>query len=72
MASSNQVSSMLVLMFDGGVDASGKPVVINKRFNGVKPNATDDQVYAIAQALAPLQQYPALNIERDNTVDISA
>lgn len=72
MATSNQVSSMLVLMFDGGLDAKGKPVVINKRFNGVKTTATDDQLYAIAQVLAPLQQYPALNIERDNTINISA
>lgn len=72
MATSNSISSMLTVTFDGGVDANGKPVSMSKRFNGIKPVATDDQVFTIVQALAPLQSYPVTTVKRDNTIDIRA
>lgn len=62
----------MIVSFDGGVDATGKTKYLSKRFNGVKTTATDDQLYAIVLALAPLQGYSVVNIERDNMIDISA
>lgn len=72
MATSNLANTVMTVSFDGGVDASGKTKILNKRFNGVKTSATDDQLYAIVLSLAPLQGYSVVNIQRDNMIDISA
>ncbi|WEG11942.1 DUF1659 domain-containing protein [Pullulanibacillus sp. KACC 23026] len=72
MATSNLVDSTLTVSFDGGIDTDGKSVVMTKRFTGIKIGAQDDQLFAIIEALAPLQSYPVLTVKRDNTIDITA
>lgn len=66
-------SSSLQLVLNDGVDAStGRPVYKNKTFNSVKPNATADQLYAVANAFASLQTRPLYNIVRRDVSDVSA
>ncbi len=72
MATSNFLKAVMTLSFDGGTDPKGKPVIMNKRFNGVKTTSTDDQLFAIAESLAPLQSQTLVGIVRTNTIDISA
>jgi hypothetical protein len=72
MATANLVNSVLVLSFDAGMDESGKPIVKRKSFNNIKTQATADQLYAISQALIPLQQYPVITIERHDARELYA
>lgn len=72
MATSTLSNSRLILEFDAGIDGKGNTVYARKSFNNVKPQATDDQLYAIVQALVPLQQHELSMIERNNTSVISA
>lgn len=62
--------SQLRLVLDMGMDIDGNVIYKNKNFNNVKPTSTADQLYAIAQALAPLQQHPMVTIERNNSYDV--
>lgn len=72
MATTNLVDSIMVLSFDAGVDEKGNPVVKRKSFNNLKVQATNDQLFSIAEAIIPLQQYPIIVVERDDTTQLTA
>jgi hypothetical protein len=72
MAQATLSDSRMQLEFDAGVDPEGNQITKRKSFNNVKVSAIPDQLYNIATALAPLQQYPLVLIERDNTKIITA
>lgn len=56
--------STLRIRVQTGIGASGQPVYRNRSYNNVKAAATDDDVYAVAQAIAGLQQHPVNSIIR--------
>ncbi|TMN21765.1 DUF1659 domain-containing protein [Lentibacillus cibarius] len=72
MAVAQLVDSRMRLILDDGVDeVSGKQLYKTKGFNNVKTDATADQLYAIANAVAPLQQRPLLEVERNDSSNIT-
>ncbi|GGH88695.1 alpha-D-ribose 1-methylphosphonate 5-phosphate C-P lyase [Pullulanibacillus pueri] len=70
MATSQMEKTTLALVFDGGADEKGNAVNKRKSFNNVKTDATADQLYAIAEAIAGVQQYPLILVERNDTSEI--
>ncbi|WP_047983385.1 DUF1659 domain-containing protein [Ornithinibacillus californiensis] len=71
MAVADMISSQLrLILFDGNDPVSGDPVYKAKSFNNVKTDATADQLYAIANAFAGLQERSLFNIERKDSSDI--
>ncbi|MGY0693870.1 DUF1659 domain-containing protein [Virgibacillus sp. FSP13] len=71
MAVAEKYDSSLRLVLDDGADVlTGKPIYKTKSFNNVKTAATADQLYAIAHAIAPLQERPLYNIERRDSSEI--
>ncbi|WP_188455085.1 DUF1659 domain-containing protein [Virgibacillus oceani] len=71
MAVAEKYKSTLQLVLDEGIDPeSGKQIFKFKSFNNVKTDATADQLYAIAQAVAGLQERPLYSIERDDSFEI--
>jgi hypothetical protein len=56
----------LRLVFDMGVDENGKAISKNKNFSNIKTTATTDGLFAVAQGLVSLQQYPIVAIERND------
>lgn len=50
--------SRLVLGFEVGMDEYGRPVHRSQTLQNVRPDAADQDVYDVAQALASLQLYP--------------
>ncbi|HHY92750.1 MAG TPA: DUF1659 domain-containing protein [Firmicutes bacterium] len=57
----------LQLFLQTGTDEAGKPVVRAKSFANVKAEATDQDVYDVAQALVGLQTYPLVAVRRIDT-----
>jgi hypothetical protein len=71
MAVSDMKNSQLrLVLYDGNDPVSGDPVYRAKNFNNVKTDANADQLYAIANAFAELQERPLFNIERKDSSDI--
>ncbi|WP_099157717.1 DUF1659 domain-containing protein [Virgibacillus ndiopensis] len=71
MAVAEKYKSTLQLVLDEGIDPeSGKQIFKLKSFNNVKTDATADQLYTIAQAVAGLQERPLYSIERDDSFEI--
>ncbi|MGJ9458123.1 DUF1659 domain-containing protein [Oceanobacillus sp. CF4.6] len=71
MAVADMTQSTLQLVLTDGIDSeSGLPIIKYKSFNNVKPAATADQLYAIATAVAELQERPLYEINRKDTSDI--
>lgn len=60
----NSLETRVQIKFNTGIDETGKPVYRVKSLNSVKASATDEDVMAIAQALATLQQYSVVSITR--------
>jgi len=61
------VNTRLTLVFQTGTAMDGKPEYRSKNFNNIKETATDVQLKTVADALAPLQQFPVVKVERFNT-----
>ncbi|MBC5635709.1 DUF1659 domain-containing protein [Ornithinibacillus sp. BX22] len=71
MAVADLMNSQLRLVFhDGNDPVNGSPIYKAKSFNNVKTEATPDQLYAIANAFAGLQERLLFNIERKDSSDI--
>lgn len=67
MAVQEMKSSQLRLIFHIGDDEEGNPLFRTKNFQNVKPQATADNLYAVANALASLQQYDLYEIIRNDS-----
>src|SRR5699024_12839128 len=63
-------ASLRLVLYDGDDIESGKPIYKTKSFSNDKTAATADQLYAIAQAVAELQERSLYNVERRDTADI--
>jgi len=62
--------SRLSLTLQVGADESGNPVFRTRSYSGVKPSATDQDVFDTAKALAGLQAHPVEEISRVNEVSL--
>lgn len=58
--------SRLMIKVQTGVDATGKPVLRNRTFSGVKAAATDQDVYDVAAALSGLQEHAVDAVLRED------
>ncbi|WP_170007259.1 DUF1659 domain-containing protein [Bacillus fonticola] len=63
-------TSRLTLIFEEGVDENGEPQYKTKSFTTIRPTATPEELYTVAQALAALSVYPLMDVERTDTSDI--
>ncbi len=70
MATAQIKDTNIRLLYDGGVDAYGKPVVKAKSYNNIHPEAETDQIYAVATAIASLCNHPLLSVERTDKSEI--
>ncbi len=68
--SANTVSTDLVLIMDNGTGASGQQLFKNRSFKNVKPEAADEDIYAIAQDLLGLQDKINLAVQRRDIVEL--
>lgn len=58
----------LKLRFDCGKDNNGKVVVKSKTYSKINPNATNDDIYAVAKAISSLQEHSLIEVQKiDNT-----
>lgn len=60
------------LFFEIGLDEKGEPIVKSKTYNNVRNEATGEQIFQAAQALASLSTYPLVSLERNNSFDVIA
>lgn len=60
--------SSLKVKFDCGLNDNGKTIVKSRTYSNLKHNASSNDVYDVANALASLQQHSLLEITKiDNT-----
>lgn len=62
----NKVQSTLAIHFKTGVSTAGKDIVKSQRYTKVKLDASDDNLYAVAQALGELLNYPVTEVRRED------
>lgn len=71
MIIADQISTQLRLVFYDGEDMlTGNPIYRTKSFNNVKPEATAEQLFAVAEAFEGLQERPLYTIERRDNSEI--
>ncbi|MFA5525115.1 MAG: DUF1659 domain-containing protein [Tissierellales bacterium] len=62
--------SKLKIQLDGGLNEKGNPIVKSKTFSKVKTNAANDNLFAVAESLAGLQDMPLIGIKRVDETDL--
>jgi hypothetical protein len=68
---SNPYDTRLTLVFYVGDDDEGNPIERSKSFSGVKPEASNEDLFAVAQGLASLQTYPLVETERTDRATLT-
>ncbi|WZL73725.1 DUF1659 domain-containing protein [Clostridiaceae bacterium 35-E11] len=63
--------SKLKLVLSNGVDDNGKELKKTKTYANIKPTTTDEDVYAIADALISLQKNAVLQVGRLDEKEIT-
>ena len=72
MATSIPYNSRLSLIFQTGVDPnSGAPILKTKSYTNVKHDATDQDVYDVATAIANLQKYLLHEVQRTDKAKLT-
>lgn len=62
--------SSAALILNGGSDMAGRTIKKSASLGTVKGTATDDQVYNVAAALASCVEFPVLEVNRSQTVQL--
>ncbi|MBM7552976.1 DUF1659 domain-containing protein [Thalassobacillus pellis] len=65
-----RVDSTLQMVLETGLDQDGNGIYKVKSFHNVKTDATDDQLFTVANALKPLQSYALQRIERRDSSNL--
>ena len=64
--------STLKLKLETGTNANGDATCSTKRFGGINPELTDDELLGIADGLAGLQSHALAEVDRVDTSVLSA
>ena len=67
MASTYIQGVQLRLVLELGADEEGKMQYRSKNYNNIKPEATAEQLFAVAQAITALQTLPLNTIEKNDS-----
>ncbi|MEH7096666.1 DUF1659 domain-containing protein [Neobacillus vireti] len=70
MAEALLEGTKLRLVFDGGIDNEGNPILKSRTFNNIKKESTVDQLYQAAQAISALCKDPLNSVERTDNLEI--
>lgn len=57
-------ASTINIRYQAGVNAKGDPIIINRVYNGVKVEATDQNAFDVAEAISNLQSRSLVAIYR--------
>lgn len=72
MAQATPMSRRLLLQFQVGTTASGLPKIVGHNFANVSPQALDDDLLAVGQALSALFSDPLHEVVRVDQTGITA
>ena len=64
--------SSLKMRFDCGLDENQKTIVKSKTYSKVRPDVTHEKVYAVADAMASLQEHTLIEVAKIDNTTISA
>ncbi|MFE8699220.1 DUF1659 domain-containing protein [Cytobacillus sp. FJAT-54145] len=72
MAQAMIMNSKLRLVVETGMDEKGQPIHKPKTYNNIRKDATADQLFQAANALASLCQHLLVGVERTDNFEIIA
>jgi predicted metal-dependent TIM-barrel fold hydrolase len=68
---STKVASALKLTMKVGVDSKGKDKVATKTLGNLKVNATDEDIFAIGEAISNIKTYPLVGLSKEDQYSLS-
>lgn len=70
MVNAIPLESELVLVLDNGVSASGNPLTQKRSYSDIKSDASNDNVFAVAEVLSGLQTKTKIAVQRRDTIEL--
>lgn len=65
-----ELEGKVKVTLNAGNDEDGNAIIKSKTFSRVKSDATDDNIYAVANGIAGLQEYPVNSIRKFEEYDL--
>lgn len=64
------IATDLILVMDNGTGSTGRQLIKKQTFTKVKPEADNEDLYAVAQDLLGLQEKTNLSVQRRDVMEI--
>lgn len=64
-------SSLIRIGYDAGLNEKGEAIIKRKSYSNVKTQATPEQIFQAATAIASLQLFPVTEVTRQDTALIT-
>ena len=68
---STKSGSALKLTMKVGVDINGKDKLVTKIFNNLKVSASDEDIFAVGEAISNIKTYPLTALGREDQFSLS-
>ena len=68
---STKVASALKLTMKTGVDINGKDKLVTKTLSNLKVTATDEDIFAIGEAISNIKTYPLVGLSKEDQFSLS-
>jgi len=68
---STKIASALELTLKLGIDENGEDRLTSKTMGKIKVDATDEDIFAVADAIGQVKSYPVVGISRKDEFDLS-
>lgn len=65
-----ELEGKVKVTLNAGNDGEGNAIIKSKTFSRVKSDATDENIYAVANGIASLQEYPVNSIRKLEEYDL--
>ena len=65
-----ELEGSVKMVLNAGTDLEGNTISKSKTFSRVKPTATNEDAYAVANGIAGLQDYPVIAIRKFEEFDL--
>ena len=69
---STKIGSALKLTLKVGIDEQGNDKLSSKTMGKIKVLATDDDIFAVADAISAIKNYPVVAINREDQFDLAS
>ncbi|MFA9397848.1 MAG: DUF1659 domain-containing protein [Clostridiaceae bacterium] len=68
---STKLNSTMIISYKTGVDEDGKDVIKQQKYSGIKVDASDEDIYGVADSFNQVLEYNIQSVARDDKEELT-